>query len=101
VLVVPRRHVETIFELDDSLAARLSQTVVKVARAVRTAIGAPGLNVWQSNGEAAFQEVPHVHFHLFPRYPADGMIRVYRQHPEPESRSQLDALARRIRQVID
>jgi len=100
VLVIPRRHVETIFELDADLAAGLMQTVVKVARAVRASTGAPGLNVWQSNGEAACQEVLHAHFHLFPRYANDGHFKIYDHLPPLAPRSTLAALAAQIRRAV-
>ena len=100
VLVIPRRHVETVYELDDSLAGRLARTVVRVSRGVRAAMEAEGLSIWQANGEAAFQEVPHVHVHLFPRRKGDGYLRVYPSHPPPQSPATLDALAAKIRAAL-
>lgn len=100
VLVIPRRHVETVFELDDSLAARVWQTVVRVSRGMRAAFNAGGLSIWQSNGAAAFQEVPHVHVHLFPRHAGDGYVRIYPALPPHQPRAALDALAARIRAAL-
>ncbi len=77
VLVVPRRHVEQIFDLDMDTACALAGTVCKVSRAVRRVYEPEGLSIWQSNGPAAFQEVPHVHWHIFPRYTDDGHLVVY------------------------
>ncbi len=77
VLVVPRRHFEQIYDLDDNSACALAGTVRKVARAVRRVYSPDGLSIWQSNGPAAFQEVPHVHWHVFPRYTDDGHLVVY------------------------
>lgn len=77
VLVVPRNHVEQIYDLDEDTASSLASTVCKVARAVRRVYKPDGLSIWQSNGPAAFQEVPHVHWHIFPRYKDDGYLVVY------------------------
>ncbi len=77
VLVVPRNHVEQIYDLDEESASALAISVCKVARAVRRVYAPEGLSIWQSNGPAAFQEVPHVHWHVFPRYSEDGHIVVY------------------------
>lgn len=77
VLVVPKRHFEQICDLDDDTASALAGTVCKVARAVRRVYAPDGLSIWQSNGPAAFQEVPHVHWHVFPRYKDDGHLVVY------------------------
>lgn len=77
VLVVPRNHIEHIYDLDESTAAALASTVCRIARAVRRVYKPDGLSIWQSNGPAAGQEVPHVHWHVFPRYPDDGHLVVY------------------------
>ncbi|MEW8979547.1 MAG: DUF4269 domain-containing protein [Symbiobacterium sp.] len=101
VLVIPKRHVEQVFDLDDDLAGRLGRTVARVSRAVRAAFGVTDLNVFQNNGEAAGQEMFHVHFHLFPRRQGDGLFRVYPGHlPPPQPREVLDALAERIREEL-
>ncbi len=77
VLVVPKRHFEQIYDLDEEIASALAKTVRRVARAVRRVYEPEGLSIWQSNGAAAFQEVPHVHWHLLPRYTNDGLLVVY------------------------
>ena len=77
ILVVPRNHVEQIYDLDEDTACALAGTVCKVSRAVRRVYAPEGLSIWQSNGPAAFQEVPHVHWHIFPRYIDDGHLVVY------------------------
>ncbi len=77
VLVVPKRHFEQIYDLDEESASALAISVCKVARAVRRVYAPEGLSIWQSNGPAAFQEVPHVHWHVFPRYTDDGHLVVY------------------------
>ena len=77
VLVVPRNHIEQIHDLDEDTASSLAISICKVARAVRRVYTPEGLSIWQSNGPAAFQEVPHVHWHVFPRYTDDGHLVVY------------------------
>ena len=77
VLVVPRNHIEQIYDLDEDTASSLASTVCRVARAVRRVYAPEGLSIWQSNGPAAFQEVSHVHWHVFPRYTDDGHLVVY------------------------
>lgn len=100
LLVIPRQHVETIYDLEPETAARLMQAAVRVARAVRRALGPSGLSLWQSNGAAAGQEVPHVHVHLFTREPGDGFLRVYPAPPAHPDRPALDRLARQVRRAL-
>jgi len=98
VLVVPRQHVEDIYAIDPALAGEVMQLAVRVAQALRTVFTPPGLNLWQSNGAAGGQEVPHFHLHVQPRRVADGLLRVYPQGvPVPASRDQLERMAERIR----
>ncbi len=71
VLIVPRRHVASWFEL--TLAER--EEMLRLADdARRIVIGkhAPdGFNLGVNDGPAAGQTVPHVHLHLIPRYRGD------------------------------
>lgn len=101
VLVVPRVHVTTIYDMDEVSAGAMMQLAVRVARALREAFDPPGLNLWQSNGAAGGQEVPHVHLHVQPRRVADGLLRVYAQGaPAPTARDELERLAERLRPLL-
>ncbi|WP_236585460.1 HIT family protein [Dyella sp. EPa41] len=101
VLVVPRQHVETIFDIEPGLAGEVMRLGVRVAKALRAALQPAGLNLWQSNGAAGGQEVPHFHLHVQPRRVGDGLLRVYAgRPPAPASREALDALAARIRPFL-
>lgn len=101
VLVVPRQHVEDIYAIDPVLAGDVMQLGVRVAQALRKTFHPAGLNLWQSNGAAAGQEVPHFHLHVQPRRVADGLLRVYPQGvPAPAARAALEQLAERIRSSL-
>jgi histidine triad (HIT) family protein len=67
-LVLPKEEVEDIFALSPEGAAALIQTAQKVAKAVKTATGAPGVMLVQLNGKAAGQSVFHIHMHIIPRH---------------------------------
>lgn len=100
-LVVPKRHIVDIYELDDATGAALMSSVARVARGVRAALTPDGLNVWQSNGLAGGQEVFHLHFHVLPRRSDDGLLRFYPRKPEYPTRSTLDETAAKIRGALD
>jgi histidine triad (HIT) family protein len=68
VLLVPKAHHATLAELPDDLAAETGRLVPRLARAIRQATGADGLNLIVNNGRAAGQTVDHGHWHLIPRY---------------------------------
>ncbi|MEF3082223.1 HIT family protein [Luteimonas sp. SMYT11W] len=101
VLVVPRRHVETLFDLDEDTAAQLMRIAVRIARAADVAFAPDGLNLWQSNREAGGQEVPHVHLHVQPRMAGDGLLRIYREGaPTPTPFALLDRMAADLRVAL-
>lgn len=70
-LVVPREERAMLHELGDESAAALGRALPRVARAIMAATGATHYNILQNNGALAHQAVPHVHFHVIPRF-ADG-----------------------------
>lgn len=67
-LVVPKEPVETIDKLSDESAAAIGRCLPRLARAILKATGATAFNILQNNGRAAHQAVPHVHFHIIPRF---------------------------------
>jgi len=67
VLVIPKRHAETIFDVGADEAAQLIRLSHRVAHAIRASLQPDGLMLAQFNGRAAGQTVGHLHFHLIPR----------------------------------
>ena len=99
VLVVPREHVATCFELRDDLAGPLFGTTVRIARAVNRLYRPDGISLVQNNGAAAGQSVFHVHLHVLPR--THG-VRVNLHDPGGLSeRAELDRLAAEIATALD
>jgi len=72
-LVLPRRHVETWNDLPGDLAGELARASQTVARAVLKATGAEGFNLLSNNHRCSGQAIPHVHLHIIPRRPGDGI----------------------------
>jgi histidine triad (HIT) family protein len=95
VLVIPREHVESVYDLSEEQAAGIFQAAVKVARAIRDASGCEGLNLVQSNGRAGQQDVFHFHMHLIPRFRGDS-VEIRWDHVRP-GRTELDQMAEQIR----
>jgi histidine triad (HIT) family protein len=91
VLVVPVRHRPTILDLTPSEAAAVMAQVVAAARAIDAAYGRPGIAIWQNNGVAANQTIPHVHFHVAGTLPGGD---TERGQVEELSVAATDAIAR-------
>ena len=99
-LVIPRRHLRDIRDLDYSTGAALMATVARVTQAVGAAFPNEGLSLWHSVGEAAFQEVPHLHIHIHPRLRDDQVLRVYPDDPPTPDQQTRDAYAATLRQYL-
>jgi histidine triad (HIT) family protein len=95
-LVIPRAHIPDVRELDSATGTALMETVSRVTRAVGAAFPSDGISLWHSIGPAAFQEVPHLHMHIQPRKPDDGMLRVYPEYPPTADEATRDDYAARI-----
>lgn len=74
-LVVPRLHCNPIDEVPEDVLKKVILVVQAVVRAQVKGLGAQGVNVTQANGALAGQCVPHIHFHVIPRFENDGMAR--------------------------
>ena len=72
-LVIPKRHVRNIFDLDEQTAATVMRTTVRVAQAIKRALQPDGMNLVQSNERAGGQEIFHFHMHIVPRWYGDGL----------------------------
>ncbi|MDI6774210.1 MAG: HIT family protein [Verrucomicrobiota bacterium] len=90
VLVIPRQHYDPITGAPPEVLQKLIVVVQKVARALIRGLGAGGVNISQANGRLAGQVVPHIHFHVIPRFEGDGHARnwVPKQYENPQEMGQ-------------
>lgn len=70
-LVVPRRHVSSIFDLNTRDQAALWVLVGRVRETLLQQFAADGINIGVNDGFAAGQTVEHAHIHLIPRRKGD------------------------------
>jgi histidine triad (HIT) family protein len=70
-LVVPRAHVVTLLDLDAPLRDEVFLRTQQVTAAVQAATSAVGSFVAVNN--VVSQSVPHLHVHVVPRNPKDGL----------------------------
>jgi histidine triad (HIT) family protein len=67
-LVVPKKHLQDIFALDNETASSIVQKSIQIAKAMRTGLPCDGIYVTQTNGSCAGQDVFHYHMHLYPKW---------------------------------
>lgn len=72
-LIIPKEHVEDIFELEPEKAGRLFQLATQIAQVMKKEFKLEGMNILQNNGTCAGQTVFHFHLHLIPRHEGDSV----------------------------
>jgi histidine triad (HIT) family protein len=93
-LVVPRRHVPDMITGPGTFL-EIAPAIDAVARLLMDRLAADGINLLSSTGEAAGQEVFHLHVHVVPRYADEpGLIRLVNAGAVADG--ELDAVYRQI-----
>lgn len=93
-LVIPKKEVDYIFDLEDDVLAGLHLFSKKVARGIESVIDCERIGV-----TVIGLEVPHAHVHLIPMQDM-GDMNFANQKLNP-SQEELATVAEKIRQVID
>lgn len=93
-LVVPKTHVADLLACPVDLAADVMRMTHRIARLVDEQLQPAGINVLQANRAAAWQSVFHLHVHVVPRYPDDGLRHTW--EPGTVSSEQLAVVRERI-----
>ncbi len=73
VIVVPNRHVENLYAIDDELLGAVYATAKRIAVAMKAAYDCEGTSTRQHNEPGGNQDVWHLHVHVFPRADGDGL----------------------------
>jgi histidine triad (HIT) family protein len=94
-LVIPKEHYETIYDIPEDLITHVYKIVKRTAVAVKNATKADGITIIQQNGNAAGQEIFHLHVHVVPRY-EEQKLPHFRDIPNA-SGEQLEQAAEMIR----
>jgi diadenosine tetraphosphate (Ap4A) HIT family hydrolase len=98
MLVVPREHAVLMQDVNDTVAMRTFKVARRMAALARQTLGASGVNLLVMDGEVAFQDVPHFHVHVIPRYTGDGFSLTFpKTYEHAPSRAELEAIANAIR----
>lgn len=76
-LVIPRRHVENLYEMEQEDGHGVWDLTQQVAKAMRFSYDCEGVSTRQHNEPAGDQDVWHLHVHVLPRFSDD---RLYQRH---------------------
>jgi histidine triad (HIT) family protein len=95
-LVVPRRHVADLLEIDGEDLTAVALAAQRLAARAHDHLHADGVNLLNSCGAAAWQTVFHFHIHVIPRYQGDPLRLPW--VPAPGSPEEIAAAAAELRE---
>ncbi len=97
-LVIPKHHYGTLGETPTEPGEMVFSAVHYLTPLIEDAVDADATTVAINNGEAAGQEVPHLHVHIVPRFDGDGggPIHAITGDSPDLSEDELDEIADRI-----
>jgi histidine triad (HIT) family protein len=98
VLVVPRRHAETLTDLTEEELGPFFARVRRTACAVEHAMGAAGSFVAANNRVS--QSVPHFHVHVVPRNRKDGLRGFFWPRARYADEAEAEGVAARVREAL-
>ena len=98
-LVIPKRHAETIFEIDPQDLIATMKVAQRLAIAIKKALNSDGMIVVQLNNKAAGQMVPHLHIHLIPRWENDG-LQIGKWEIKPGDMEKIKDIAEKIKKEV-
>jgi diadenosine tetraphosphate (Ap4A) HIT family hydrolase len=74
LLIIPKRHIETFFELSEDETLDLRDAITDMKECIDVKYEPDGYNIGINNGFYSGQSIFHLHIHLIPRYKGDVEI---------------------------
>src|SRR5436190_13400731 len=97
-LLVPRDHHETLADLPDELVGPIFEGARLLSVAVPKAMRKPGSFVALNN--VVSQSVPHLHVHVVPRKPKDGLRGFFWPRTKYSSEEEMREVTERVRRAV-
>lgn len=103
LLIIPKKHVELIADLDNDTSARMIMLANRINNALRKSdVKLEGINYFLADGESAGQEVFHTHLHLIPRFKGDGFGFIFPEgyRVDLPERDELNMIAEKVKNCM-
>ncbi|KKU81894.1 MAG: Histidine triad (HIT) protein [Parcubacteria group bacterium GW2011_GWA1_47_8] len=94
-LIIPKAHHANLYETPDETLAHMTTVAKKISIAVKSALGADGINIEMNNEPDAGQVILHSHLHIIPRFQGDGFT--YWHGARGYNEGEADGVAQKIK----
>lgn len=98
-LVIPKKHIMNLYELDEITANHMFKVIPKIANSLKLAFNPIGLNMINNNDQP-LQSVFHFHIHLIPRYKDDGMVLTTVNNYDNVTQSEFEETVQKIKEYL-
>ncbi len=71
-LVIPKKHIKILQNLEDDIIAETFKVAKKVEKSLQEVLDPDAFTIGINDGEAAGQEIPHLHVNIIPRFQEDS-----------------------------
>lgn len=71
-LVISKEHYPNLLETPDNILSEILVVIKRIAPKILEAVNSKGFNLGLNTNEVSGQVVPHLHFHIMPRFENDG-----------------------------
>jgi histidine triad (HIT) family protein len=96
LMVIPKQHFASMDDMDEDTGMHLFRIAMRLEQSIRkSGIRCEGINLFLADGESAFQEIFHLHLHVFPRFRGDS-FKIDADWSVNPSRQELDEMAEKI-----
>ena len=94
-LVIPKTHYQDVFDCPEDELKEVMAVIKHLTSLYKEKLGIQHVQIVNSSGHEAQQDVFHIHFHIVPRHYGDGQS--IRWNPRVELREQFDGMVERLK----
>lgn len=73
-VILPKKHFDSLLESDEETVLACTKASHLLSKHLCEKLGADGCNLLVNSHECAGQTIPHMHFHVIPRYKNDEVV---------------------------
>ncbi len=99
-LILPKRHVENIWEITEDELIAIVKAAKKIANAIKDVLNPIGLALLQLNGKEVGQEIMHYHLHIIPRSQNEPELPVSKWELKPGNTTEIKKIAQKILETM-
>jgi len=100
-IIIPKKHYQKLEEMPEEEAKEMFSVILRLTKIIPKSVGTTDCNIGINNGKFAGQEVPHLHFHIVPRFERDNGLPIQGLVRMEVKKEDLPKIAEKIKKEIE